>query len=177
MFNKFIHSSIDRFSWKLNSEQGFFSVGLGEVNKWAVNVRVTVSSALKKTKADKTGLRVRLLLYIQGAEEKLLWWSHLWEATWRKWRSERCRASGKKKCQWKERKERVSNGLHFDTVRGQVVFQSPAGTLQFSCDAGQLEEGITNPLTEHLLCAALHMWPCCNTERLWSPFTCGGRGH
>lgn len=38
--------------------------------------------------------------------------------------------------------ERVSPGLLPDVVRDQVSFQSPAGSLQFSCHGSQLEEEI-----------------------------------
>ena len=78
--------------------------------------------------------------------------------TWRKWRSGWGRTSGQRKCQWKERKERRSAAVCGD----QVVFRSPAGSLEFNWDAGQFEEPITCLLTECLPCAR-------NTQQLLYP--------
>lgn len=36
MFNIFFHSSINIFSWKLNSKKGFFNIQLGEASKQAM---------------------------------------------------------------------------------------------------------------------------------------------
>ena len=49
MFNIFIHSSINIFSWKLNSKQSFFNTQLGEANKQAMTVHVVEWRALGNT--------------------------------------------------------------------------------------------------------------------------------